>query len=149
MKRIAMTLACLASVALVLGSQAGDAKKLDPEKILGNWTYVEGTKNGEKVPAEHLKGVVKFEKGKIVVPGEQADSFIMAYTIDASKSPAAVDMTVEKAPFKEAVGSAASGIIVLEGETLKLAYTEGKTRPTSFESTKENKVHTFVLKRAK
>lgn len=132
----------------VLVANGGDTKGFDASKVLGGWTYVEGTRNGEMIPKDHLKGVVKFEKDKLIVPGEGEDVFVMAYKIDGAKSPAAIDIKIEKSPIREAVGSTAVGIIAVDGDMMKLAYVEGKDRPTSFQSTEKNKVHSFVLKRA-
>ena len=83
------------------------------------------------------------------MPGEQGNDFKMAYKIDATKKPVEIDITITEAPFKEAVGSKAAGIVAIEGDTLKLIYIEGATRPKTFESTAENKAHYFVLKKAK
>ena len=145
MKTMAAFAACILGLAI---ARAGDQKGFAVDKLVGDWTYVEGTRDGEKVPKDHLKGVVKFDKAKVIVPSEGNEPFVMAYTIDASKTPAAIDIKIEKGPIAEAVGSTAVGVIAIDGDTLKLCYIEGKTRPTTFESTKENKTHTFVLKRA-
>jgi len=145
MKSLAAFSACVLCLAFV---QAGDQKGFDASKLLGGWTYIAGSRNGEKIPQEHLKGVVKFDKTQVVVPGEGGEAFVMSYTVDGSKSPVAIDLKIDKAPIKEAVGSKALGIIVLDGDSLKLCYVEGNTRPTSFDSTKDNKYHSFSLKRA-
>ena len=51
---------------------------------------------------------------------------------------------------KTSSASKAKGIIVLDGDTLKLCYNPmGGDRPTAFESTADNKNHLIVLKRAK
>jgi uncharacterized protein (TIGR03067 family) len=74
----------------------------------------------------------------------------MPYKVDATKSPAAIDFTIDEAPVQEAVGSKAKGIVALDGDTLKLCYNPmGGDRPTKFESTADNKNHLIVLKRAK
>lgn len=149
MKAILASVCGVTAMALTFLAQAGEPKGLDPAKVLGSWNYVSGTREGEKVPEAHLKGTVRFDKDKVIVPGEKGEEFVMSYKIDGSKSPAAIDLTIDKAPIKEAVGSKAFGIIAVDGDAMKLAYVEGNTRPKSFESTKENKVHAFVLKRAK
>jgi uncharacterized protein (TIGR03067 family) len=139
---------CFLALPLASARDKKGADKFDATKLHGSWSIVEGTKNGEKVPNDKLKGVVKFDKEKITITGEDG-MFVMAYTIDASKTPVRIDMKIEKAPFKEAVGSVALGNIAVDGTTLKLCYAEGKQRPKGFESTKENKAHSFVLKKTK
>lgn len=142
--------ACSVAVCLLtfVSVQAQDAK-FDPAGILGGWTYVEGTKAGTKIEKDKLKGEVKFAKDTLVVPGEAGGDFKMSYKIDATKSPATIDITIDEAPFKEAVGSKAAGLVAIDGDTLKLIYIEGATRPKGFESTAENKAHYFILKKSK
>ncbi|HEX3313693.1 MAG TPA: hypothetical protein VHR72_02325, partial [Gemmataceae bacterium] len=47
-----------------------DDAKLDPTKMVGDWTYVEGKKEGTAVEKSHLEGVVKVDKTKFTIPGE-------------------------------------------------------------------------------
>jgi uncharacterized protein (TIGR03067 family) len=62
-----------------------------------------------------------------------------------------IDMEGDEGPAK---GFKAEGIIALDGDTLKLAYStnipgfDGK-RPEKFESTKDNKAFLFLMKKAK
>ena len=76
---------------------------------------------------------------------------VMGYKLDTSKSPVEISMEGKEGPAK---GSTADGILSLDGDTLKLAYTtnipgfDGK-KPTKFESTADNKAFYFVLKKVK
>jgi uncharacterized protein (TIGR03067 family) len=108
---------------------------------------VSGVRAGEKVPKENLAAKVTFNKDTVLVPAGPDAKFTMAFKIDTKESPATIDMDIKDGPVKE---GKALGIIALDGDELRLCYTfDGSKRPTKFESTKENKAHYFVLKRAK
>jgi uncharacterized protein (TIGR03067 family) len=148
MKRVASVIAL--SIVVAVGSAfPGDDAKLDPAKLLGDWTYVEGKKEGAAVEKSHLEGVVKVDKTKFTIPGEPGQIFVMGYKLDGTKKPAEIDITIDDAPIKEAIGSSSKGIVSVDGDTMKLCYAPFGARPTAFESTAENKTHYFVLKRAK
>jgi uncharacterized protein (TIGR03067 family) len=123
--------------------------KLDPAKLVGDWTYVEGKKEGTAVEKSHLVGTVKVDKTKFEIPGEPGQTFVMGYKLDGTKNPATIDITIDDAPIKEAIGTTSKGIVSVDGDTMKLCYNPGGDRPKTFESTAENKMHLFVLKRAK
>src|SRR5262249_54455282 len=100
----------------------------------------------EKIDKERLAAKVTIKKDELHIPAGPDMKFIMGYKIDASKSPSAIDMDIKDGPVKE---GKAVGIIALDGDTLKLCYDPmGVTRPTKFESTKDNGAFSFVLKRA-
>ena len=150
MKALSSLVLALFAVAVVVGEEKKEPA-FDPAKLLGDWTYVSGSKAGDAVPKEHLAGKVTFTKDTITVPAGPDGKFVMAYKIDSKTSPAAIDMVVKEAPVKEAKDTTAIGILVLSGDELKLCYvtTNPAKRPTKFESTKENMAFNFVLKRAK
>lgn len=118
----------------------------DPAKLVGVWSYTEGTRGGEKVGKESLSAMVTFTKDTVTVPAGPDAKFLMAYTVNAKATPAEIDMSIKDGPVKE---GKAQGIIMLDGDTLKLCYTAEGKRPAKFESTKENNAFYFVLKRAK
>lgn len=128
----------------------GEEKKFDVEKLVGKWKFTEGTKAGEKVDAKNLEAEVTITKDTLTIK-DPSMTHVMKFKIDASKSPIQIDFDGEEGPAK---GFKAEGIIALEGDTLKLAYStnipgfDGK-RPTKFESTKDNKAFLFVMKKAK
>jgi uncharacterized protein (TIGR03067 family) len=148
MKRIALTAALCVIVA---GSAfSGDAGKLDPAKIVGTWNYTEGIKGGTALDKTHLEGDVKVDKTKFVMPGGPGNKdFVMAYKIDATKTPAAIDFTIDDGPIPDAVGSKAKGIVSIDGDTMKICYSPDGDRPTAFESKEGGNLHLFTLKRAK
>src|SRR5262245_51885813 len=136
----------LALWAVAAVATADDKPALDAAKLVGDWTYVEGTRAGEKIDKERLAGKVTIKKDELHIPAGPDMKFIMGYKIDASKSPATIDMDIKDGPVKE---GKAVGIIALDGDTLKLCYDPmGATRPAKFESTKDNGAFFFVLKRA-
>jgi uncharacterized protein (TIGR03067 family) len=143
----------VAAVALVLGvafvAAAQDKKdaKFDPAKLVGDWTYVEGARSGEKVPKERLGEKVTFTKDIVTVPAGPGEKFTIAYKLNTKMTPVAIDLDIKDGPVKE---GKALGIIEMEGDMVKFCYAPdpGK-RPTKFESTKENGAFLFVLKRAK
>jgi uncharacterized protein (TIGR03067 family) len=126
-----------------------DDAKLDPTKMVGDWTYVEGKKEGTAVEKSHLEGVVKVDKTKFTIPGEPGQVFVMGYKLDGTKTPAEIDITIDDAPIKEAIGSTSKGIVSIDGDTMKLCYAPFGDRPKAFDSTADNKSHLFVLKRVK
>lgn len=135
----------MASVALAEGKKSG----FDAAALVGSWTYVTGTKAGEKVPALNLEGEVKFTKDTITVPSGQPNKpFLMGYTIKEGTTPTAIDLVIKDGPIKE---GKAEGIISQEGDGFKLCYVVVGTgkRPEKFESTKENQAFLFTLKKAK
>lgn len=134
---------------LFVGSLGADDKKdakFDATKLVGDWTYVSGTKNGEKANADNLKNKVTFTKDTITLHGEM--KFVMKYELDTSKSPVGFKLKMTESPF--GAGAEAVGILSLDGDDLKMCYDpEGKKAPTKFEAGVDSKVHLFVLKRAK
>ncbi len=139
------------SLALCFGlvALADDKKetKFDAAKLVGDWTYVEGMRSGDKVEKDHLAGVVTFEKDKVMVPAGPDAKFVMAFKIDDKATPATIDMEIKDGPVKE---GKAIGIISVDGDNLKICYVvEGNKRPAKFESTKDNNAFFFTLKKAK
>jgi uncharacterized protein (TIGR03067 family) len=139
-----MTLCALVVGIAPLGADDKETK-LDPAKLVGDWTYVSGMKGGEKVNADNLKNKVVITKETLTLAGEQ--KFVMKYDLDSSKSPVGIKLKMTESPF--GAGAEAVGIISCDGKELKLCYDpEGKKAPAKFESTAENKAHLFVLKKA-
>jgi uncharacterized protein (TIGR03067 family) len=135
---------------LVVAGLSLAADKFDPAKLAGKWKFTEGTKAGTKVNETGLAGEVTIDKDKITIKGGDM-THVMEYKLDTTKTPVEITMEGKEGP---AMGTKADGIIELDGDTLKLAYTtnipgfDGK-KPTKFESTADNKAFYFVLKRAK
>ena len=137
---------------VVVALTTAEEKKpaFDAAKLVGDWSYVSGKEGGSDVKKEVLSGKVKFTKDTITVPSGGDKPFLMSYTVNDKTSPAEIDMTIKDGPVKE---GKALGIISVDGDELKLAYTvvmdKNAKRPAKFESTKDNKAFFFVMKRAK
>jgi uncharacterized protein (TIGR03067 family) len=135
------------AAALVSAASAQDKAKLDPAKLVGTYTFVEGVKDGEKVPADNFKGLtVTIAKDGMVMKTPDGN-FEFKYTVDATKTPATIDLEIVKGPVGE--GSKSKGIIALDGTTLKLAYHPmGGERPKDFECKKGSGCQAFTLKKS-
>ena len=122
------------------------AAKFDAAKLVGSWKITEGLKGGEKSSADVGKGVVTITKDKIALKNDGMD-FEFSYKIDDSKDPVAIDMEIT-AP-EGLKGAKAPGIVKFDGEKFTLCYSPmNPTRPTKFESTKDNGFFLFVHTKA-
>lgn len=131
---------------LAAGPMLADEKKFDAAKLVGDWTYVSGEKNGAKANPDSLKNKVTFTKDTITLHGDM--KFVMKYELDTKKDPAGIKLEMTESPF--GAGAKGVGIIWVEGDDLKMCYDpEGKKSPEKFEAKEDSKVHLFVLKRAK
>lgn len=115
----------------------------DAAAIQGEWVFVSGVRGGAEVGEDRLAGTVTIDAEKITMPAGD-DAFVMGYTIDASTTPATIDMKVLSGPAPE--GSPAFGIIKQNGKNILLCYNAmGEDRPTTFESTADNNFFLFTL----
>jgi uncharacterized protein (TIGR03067 family) len=114
-------------------------------KLLGQWSYISGQRAGQAVDMSRLAGDVIFRKNDLTLPAGPSEQFLIAYSIDETKKPATIDLSIKDGPVKE---GKSGGILKIEGDTLTLCYCfEGSARPEKFESTEDNGAHLFVLKR--
>jgi uncharacterized protein (TIGR03067 family) len=139
---ISRTIACL-SLVLSLGiASAGDAAKKDKDKLNGSWQSTEIVNGGNK---SDLEVTLKFDGDKVTVTIKDKDAITGTYSIDPSKTPATIDLNLEKD------GNALKVLAIYEvkGDELKICHTqgEGSDRPTSFEATEKTALAT--LKRQK
>lgn len=123
--------------------------KFDPKAILGEWVYESGLKAGEEVPEDRLKGTITITEETITLQGEgTAGKFVMEYKLDGETSPVKFDMEMTESPF--GAGAKAKGLMEVKDDKVVMAYImdEGSANyPEKLESTKENKLHLFVLKK--
>ena len=128
-----------------LGAEDKEAK-FDAAKLVGDWKYTSGTKNGEKANEDNLKNKVVITKETITLTGDA--KFVMKYDLDTSKKPIGIKLKMTESPF--GAGAEAVGILSLDGDDLKICYDpEGKKAPEKFEAKADSKLHLFILKRAK
>lgn len=143
----AVGLVALATFSLQTWAQ--DAKDVDsPEStaLLGTYEVVSGERGGEKLPAEHVRGVtVNIAANAITtLDKDKKEVYAATYSLDTSKTPWKITMTAKVAPGE---GNAkASGLIQKTGDTVKLIYSlpEGKP-PTEFKTDENQQM--FVLKK--
>jgi uncharacterized protein (TIGR03067 family) len=123
--------------------------KFDPDKLLGKYVDIEGTKGGEKADPDRLKGqFVTVTKDVFKIEGEKPEqTFEFAYKLNTAKHPVEIDLEIQyPADLK---GNKAVGIISLDGKTLKLCYhsTNDTDRPKKFESTDKNGYFLWTMKK--
>src|SRR5438128_11627030 len=114
--------------------------------MVGTYTFDAGVKDGEKIAADHFKGLtLTITKDGMSMKSPDGE-FKFKYTVDATKTPAAIDLEITDGPVGK--GSKSKGIVSLDGGTLKLAYhpMEGE-RPKDFECKKGSGQHAFTLKK--
>lgn len=124
------TLALLAGFVACAGLTARAADdKLD---ISGTYALVAGKKNGADVDEKSKKATYTVTKDQFTIAGGEF-KFVMGFKIDASKTPATIDMEIQEGP-EGSKGTKGVGIVELKGGVLKLAYTLDKDkRPKDFD----------------
>lgn len=142
---------------LVLGAAAGivsasagqdKAAKLDAAKLPGTYEFVSGLRDGDKVPEGNFKGTTLIVTKDAMELKTPEGSFKFSYTVDASKTPATVDMEITDGPIGK--GEKRKGVIALDGDMLKLAYNAvGADAPKDFDVKKGSMGHSFTMKRQK
>lgn len=126
-------------------------KKKAPEfaakDLIGEWTLASGSRAGDEVGKERLVGKITITEESITIPAGE-DKFVMSYKFDTKASPVAVDMKILEGPAPE--GSAALGIIKMEGDKVTLCYDSmGANRPEEFKTSSEDGFFMFELKKVK
>jgi uncharacterized protein (TIGR03067 family) len=123
----------------------GDAKALQ-----GEYEIVAGEDNGEKVPADHIKGSrVRITADVIATTDAQGkDIYVFKYTVNADRKPWIIAMTATGGPEGVKAGEKAYGVIKVDGDKVWLCYApEANTPPTDFKTTAGSKANLFELKR--
>jgi uncharacterized protein (TIGR03067 family) len=142
--RSLLAMALAAGVLVAADGPGDDAAKAEAKNLLGAWVVVSCETDGETVPERILRGeVVRFIIGAdtITVKVEDQVKEEDRYTLDPRAKPAAIDLT-------DKAGRKALGIYALEGERLRICWTErGKARPTAFATRPGSGFDLFVLKR--
>jgi uncharacterized protein (TIGR03067 family) len=133
-----------AGVVFALGADT-DAVKREQKKLQGVWAVTEIT---DKSDAEKDKTMrVEFKGNKLTI--KRGDKFLgtATYTVDPTKSPATMDLTIEKDGKQETI----LAIYELKGDTMRFCHHDGKaagtSRPKTFEATPTTVL--AVLKRQK
>jgi uncharacterized protein (TIGR03067 family) len=125
---------------LTVGSaQSGDKK--EEKKLEGTWTLVKHAGGAEKKDKDKdVKVTFKGNKIKLVLGDKTEEA---TYTVDPSKKPATMDLTITKDDKKLTMLS----IYELDGDNLKVCHFEGekttKERPEKFMADKNTVLATF------
>lgn len=132
---------------LVVAGWCAADDKTDP--TAGKWVIESVARDGKDAPA--LKGAVRVhENGSYTITpakDSKAQPSGGAYTVDASKTPAILDMKPKGGNYD---GKTLLGIVKVEGDVMTICFAEpGKERPTKFESTPGAGLVLAVCKKAK
>jgi uncharacterized protein (TIGR03067 family) len=135
----------MSALVLVLVAVAVDdgTSKKDLEALQGVWKVEKFVIGGREMPAEANERFRVIVKGdRLMFQDGEKNIGDTAIKLDATKKPAAVDMT-EK-------GTVVEGIYQVKGDAAKLCWTgPRKARPTGFASEKDSETTFMVLKREK
>src|SRR5262245_39737900 len=132
------------------GTMADDKADLEKEarRFQGTWTFESSEAGGRALPTGDLKGfTLTFEGDKHTVKNGDKVIQVGTQTIDPSKSPKTIDVTMTEGPNK---GAVMLGIYEFDGDTLKVCFdAQGKKRPTEFKSPPGSENFANVHKRVK
>jgi uncharacterized protein (TIGR03067 family) len=145
MRATATVLALLVLIGFV---HSQDAAKKEMSQLEGQWSMVSGEANGLSMPKETVqtgKRTAKDGETTIMIGGQTY--FKAKYTIDATKTPRAIDYMMTEGPTK---GKTHLGIYELDGDSVKFCFAApGKDRPTEFTAKEGSQRTLSVWKRDK
>lgn len=132
------------ALSLVAGAPAPKEAPKPPPVLDGEWVVekFEGPKDAPPgtVTFRFTDGKISIQEAKREKPEEAA------YTVDASKKPAQIDIRPDRGGKDKVV----LGIYEITGGTLKLAFGfDGGDRPTEFKGDVEKRIAFITLKRVK
>ncbi len=117
------------------------------DAILGGWKLEKFVVGGREMPKEQRGGMdaVYFTKDKGFFLDQGNAVFAFTYTTDPSRKPAHIELKADTRP------ESLKGIFELNGDTLRLCFSEGKDaeRPSEFESKQGTSTALFTLQRDK
>lgn len=133
-------------VVVVAAPDAKEAAKKDGPSIVGEWKLEKTVRRGKEFSADGQVAIFRFNSD-----GSLSMSFAgveikdqATFTVDATKSPAQMDVTNKLKKEKTL------SIYKIDGDTLvTCSADEGAARPTEFTSTAENKTELMTFKRVK
>lgn len=141
-----MCVTVLAAVAAVATADDKADKALEP--FQGTWEVVSITQNGTAVPDDDAKALKLHVKGdeRVVKAGDEVKSKA-TFTVDAAKSPKAIDIKVTDGPL---AGKTVRGIYELKDGTLTICVAlEGDGRPDDLTAKEGSNRLLQVFKKAK
>ncbi len=135
------------SILAFFSAQVRADDKADAAKLVGTYTIVEESKNGEKYPEAKIKDVtVRIAANAITTfDKDKKEVYAATYELDQSKKPWRITMTAKLTPV-HGLDAKTSGLIEMNGDTVRLIYAfPGGAVPTDFKA--GAKQHLLVLKR--
>jgi uncharacterized protein (TIGR03067 family) len=120
-------------------SEKTDAGSGPATALEGEWKMVSGFLQGKPMEAEAVEWGVRTWRGNRTVLKFGPETYIDAtFTVDPEQSPHAIDFVHQKGMY---AGKTQSGIVQLEGDTMKLCVAPpGKPRPSDFAEREQNTV---------
>lgn len=126
-----------------------DGKK-DLQALQGTWQGVSGEGDGQALPAEVVESyelTISGDKYTLKVKGKDQEDEQGTIKVDASKKPAAIDITISKG---EQQGKSQKAIYQVEGDKLTLCYAQPeKDRPKGLKTQPNSEETCLVFKRVK
>jgi uncharacterized protein (TIGR03067 family) len=137
-----------AAVGLVLAVGTARAEeKGDVKKLEGTWKATAMEFEGTKAPEQAFKDATLTFKGDMVTHHQGAKDEKGTFKVDTSKKPWTIDVTPTEGEDK---GKTMKGLISIEGDTLKIAFSmDQQTRPTAISSDKGSKTMVMTFPRDK
>jgi uncharacterized protein (TIGR03067 family) len=137
----------MTAVLIVAAPAPPEKDKKDEDKIQGTWAVVSIEIGGQRQTDEEGKNLKLVIKGDAITVNGPDKEEKAKFKLDAAKKPRTIDITPEE---KKLDGKQVLGIYELNGDELKICYTEdGATRPTEFVSKTGSGIAMIVLKREK
>ena len=119
--------------------------------LVGRWRAVASERGGQKdADDQSRRHLVTFTTDTFRIDRDGELMMRGKYTVDASKTPATIDMTIEETSNRpEHVGKVLRGIVEQSGDTLKWAFSrpDGNDRPSAFATKVGEETMSVVLKR--
>jgi uncharacterized protein (TIGR03067 family) len=145
MKRQALALLALGLLTASGAARGDDAQK---DKLEGTWQVVQVESGGQQVPANGLKEMqVVLTQDNLAIQLSPARKQLGTYRTDPTRRPKAIDLLATVGPDK---GKTLAGVYQLDGDTLKLCFSEpGTDRPKGFATKKGSGGMCLSLKRAR
>ncbi len=141
-----MNTTLLLGVALLVGAPIKDPQKKEEALLVGEWFAESSTFGGSETPSPKESTKFNFTNdGKLLVT-ENMKTEEAAYKSDFTKSPAEIDLI----PPTDRKKTVIYAIYKIEGNKLTVCSTfNSNIRPTTFESTPDNKQMVRTFRRAK
>lgn len=113
----------------------------------GSYQIVAGERDGTPIPTDRLRDIsVRIANNAITtLDKDKKEVYVASYEIDTTKQPWQVRMTAVLTPVADAKGTTSTGLMEMDGETVKLIYAlPGGERPSEFKT--KDKQQMFVLR---